>query len=157
MAKPRGKYDKSTKIEQSDQDRADHYVELLNKELAVSSNLKAIVNALRDEKPEIQKRVISALLPPKTGRPGRPKRKMPDEITLDHIETWKNVLAEGKKTKVSDRAAVKYALENGFLRMGRREGTPFNPASAAGRQEMERVIAALGRARKAKKSKIPRG
>ena len=157
MGKPRGTYDKSAKIKNSDQCRADHYVELLNKELAVSPNLAAIINALREEKPKFLNQVIRALLPPKSGKPGHPKRKFPDDLFLEAVEFVKSELAKPGQSKITDRAAAEFSLANGWLRMGRLEGAPFRPGSPAGKQEIGRVIAAVGRARKARKSKILRG
>lgn len=157
MAKKRGSYNTGAKIKLSDQDRADHYSELLNKEMAVSPNLAPIVYALRDEKPEIQRLVIRTLLPPKIGKHGHPKRKFPDDLVLEAVESVKSELAKPGQSKITDRAAAEFILANGWLWMGRLEGAPFRPGSPAGKQEIGRVIAAVGRARKARKSKILRG
>ena len=156
MAKKRGSYNTGAKIKLSDQDRADHYLELLNKEMAVSPNLAPIVYALRDEKPEIQRLVIRTLLPPKIGKHGHPKRKFPDDAVLEAVETAKSELEKLGQSKITDRAAAKFLLENNWTRMGRLEGAPFKPDSTAGKQEVGRVIAAAGRARNAKQSKLRR-
>ena len=154
MAKGRGTYNTSARIKPSDRDRARHYVELLLKEMDASPNMAPIVYALRDEKPEIQRLVIMALLPPKNGKQGRPKRKFPDDLVLEAVETTKSELEKRGQSKITTRAAAKLLLENKQLRMGRVEGAPFEPGSTAGEQEVDRVIAAVGRARNAKKSKL---
>ena len=156
MAKKRGSYNTGTKIKLSDQDRADHYSELLNKEMAVSPNLAPIVYALRGEKLEIQRLVIRALLPPKTAKHGHPKRKFPDDLYLEAVESAKSELKKLGQSKITNRAAAKFLLENNRLRMGRLEGAPFKPGGTAEKQEVGRVIAAAGRARNAKKSKLRR-
>jgi hypothetical protein len=153
MAKKRGSYNTGAKIKLSDQDRADHYSELLNKEMAVSPNLAPIVYALRGEKLEIQRLVIRTLLPPKIGKHGHPKRKFPDDAVLEAVETAKSELEKLGQSKITDRAAAKFLLEN-WTRMGRLEGAPFKPDSTAGKQEVDRIIAAAGRARNAKQSKL---
>jgi hypothetical protein len=78
---------------------------------------------------------------------------MPDDLVLSSIEHAKSELAAVRKTKVTDRDAVKYVLEQGYFRLGGRD-EPVNHRPAE-RQEIDGLIAAMGRARKAEKSKKP--
>jgi hypothetical protein len=154
MAKPRGKYDKSAKVELTDQDRANHIMELLDAEIAQSHNLGAIFIAIRNAPQSVQKLVIARLIPPPDRRPGRPNRGIPDEDFLQAVEDVKLDLASrmpGKK--ITDRQAIIASLETGRVVMGRDPATPFDADSKAGKQEFGRVQATMVRARKARKSK----
>ena len=155
MGKPRGKYSKTGKIEQSDRDIADHHIELWNKIIADTPTIPALVYALRAASPSVRRLVFHKVFGPIDKRAGRPNRSMPDDLVLLAVESEKERLAAPVSQKVSYREAVLSCLKNNGLRLGRLEETPFNPDSAAGKKEVVRVMATLVRARKAGKSKIP--
>ena len=139
----------------SDKDVADDLVKHIRAELSTSPPWGAAFNVLFESKPGVQQRVLTALRPPKV--PGRPHRKLPDDIWLMGIDALKKELqqkadASGTKHRITDRAAITHALELGS-RSGRRAGVPFDKNSDEGRAEINRVRDSVVRARHAAKSK----
>ena len=156
MGKKRGKYDKIAKIEQSDQQIAEEFIALLRREFDSSPNLDPIFYMLGLAKPAVRRRVIDTFVPARKQARGHPKRALHDYDILGGVEDEKKLLALRLGRKITDRNAIQSLFEKGHLHLGRDRETPFNAASIAGRQEMDRAIAAVVRARKALKSKITR-
>lgn len=155
MLKTRGPYNKFGKIKLSCREIADHHIELWNMMIAETPNLQFLVYGLRAASPSVRRIVMHKIFGPLEKRAGRPNRSMPNDLVLLAVESEKERLATPGSGKVSDLAAIYSCLKNGYLRLGRRAETKFDPNSAAGKQEIARVRAALGSARKAEKSKIP--
>ena len=148
--------EKSKKIGMTDKDIAEHLLELLRREIKNSPNCGAIFRAFANANPAVQKRIVAAMRDPK--RPGRPRRKLPDDIWLMQIEGTKRQLqaeaaARGSTKRITDRAAIVHNLQNDFMRFGRQEDIPFKLNSESGFEEVRRVVDAIARARRAQKLK----
>lgn len=153
MAKARGKYGKSAKIGPTDLEIVDNLLERLNAKIAEDPDLRADFLAMRNASPAVRMLIMARLMPVRIKKAGRPRRMLPDDLVLDGLEHAKTELASFSKTKITDRQAAKYCLENGYFRPGGPDA-PYNRRPAT-KQEIDVLIATMGRARKARKSKKP--
>jgi hypothetical protein len=141
----------------SDKEIADNLIATFRREMDRHSTMGAIVLALANNSAGVRARFFSAI---KKKKNGRPKRVFQDADILEDVESMRKSMeaepTENSMKRISDRKVVIELLSGKSSRLliyGRSENSIFDPKSPEGIREINRVIAACERAKKAKTAK----